>query len=58
MLHIIMSFPFAFCIYRYVFGIVPVYTLSFLSIYVILAIGAPGYLSTDPNFLTLRLPSI
>lgn len=40
MLHIVMSFPFAFCIYRYVFGIVPVYALSFLSIYVILAIGA------------------
>jgi hypothetical protein len=40
MLHIIMSFPLAFCIYRFVFGIIPVYTLSFLSIYVILAIGA------------------
>lgn len=44
-----MSFPFAFCIYRYVFGIIPVYTLSFLSIYVILAIGAPDRLSTALN---------
>ena len=47
--HIIMSFPFAFCIYRYVFGIIPVYALSFLSIYVILAIGAPNDLPTALN---------
>lgn len=40
-----MSFPFAFCLYRYVFGIIPVYTLSFLSIYVILAIGASDHSS-------------
>ena len=40
MLHIMMSFPLAFCLYRFVFGITPVYVLSFLSIYIILAIGA------------------
>ena len=40
MLHIMLSFPLAFVIYRFVFGIIPVYTLSFLSIYIILAIGA------------------
>ena len=35
-----MSFPLAFMFYRYVFGIMPFYILSFLAIYVILAIGA------------------
>lgn len=38
--HIVMSFPLAFVIYRYVFGIGPFYVLSFLSVYIILAIGA------------------
>lgn len=40
MLHIMMSFPLAFFLYRYLFGIMPFYILSFLAIYVILAIGA------------------
>eukprot|EP01047_Picozoa_sp_COSAG01_P012629 COSAG01_NODE_573_length_15298_cov_13.922394_8_plen_815_part_00 len=40
MLHIVFSFPLAFCLYRFVFGIIPLYPLSFLSIYIILAIGA------------------
>jgi hypothetical protein len=40
MFHIFMSFGLGFFIYRIVFGIIPFYTLSFLSIYVVLAIGA------------------
>ena len=40
MLHVMMSFPLAFLLYRYLFGIMPFYILSFLSIYIILAIGA------------------
>ena len=41
MLHVMMSFPLAFVIYRHVFGIVPFYPLAFLSIYVILARPPP-----------------
>ena len=45
MLHIMMSFPLAFFLYRYLFGIMPFYILSFLAIYIILAIGADGDIS-------------
>ena len=40
LIHIFASFPLAFLFYYYVFGIEPFYTLNFLSVYVILAIGA------------------
>eukprot|EP01051_Picozoa_sp_SAG22_P023994 SAG22_NODE_6446_length_854_cov_1.358940_1_plen_220_part_10 len=40
MAHILMSFPLAFLLYRHLFGIMPFYILSFLAIYIILAIGA------------------
>jgi len=40
LIHILASFPLAFLGYYYVFGIEPFYTLNFLSVYVILAIGA------------------
>ena len=40
MFHILMSFPLAYCIYNFVLGIESFYTLSAMSVYVILAIGA------------------
>eukprot|EP00750_Incisomonas_marina_P031230 INCI7785.2.p1 GENE.INCI7785.2~~INCI7785.2.p1 ORF type:complete len:1466 (+),score=281.45 INCI7785.2:324-4721(+) len=40
LVHIFASLPIAFLIYYYGFGIEPFYTLNFLSVYVILAIGA------------------
>lgn len=40
LLHIFASLPIAFLIYTYLFQIEPFYTLTFLSVYIILAIGA------------------
>lgn len=40
LIHIFASFPIAFFIYYFIFQIEPFYTLNFLSVYVILAIGA------------------
>jgi len=40
MLHILMSLPMAFCIYSYIFRIEVFYFLEFMSVYIILAIGA------------------
>ena len=40
MFHILMSFPLAYILYAFVLRIESFYTLSFMSVYVILAIGA------------------
>ena len=40
MLYILMSLPMAFCIYSYIFRIEVFYFLEFMSVYIILAIGA------------------
>ena len=40
LIHVFASLPIAFLLYYYCFGIEPFYTLNFLSVYVILAIGA------------------
>ena len=47
MLHILMSFPLAFIVYTFFFNIESFYVLSFMSVFVILAIGAD-----DVSFVT------